>query len=151
MKDCNRFNAEKSFQNMSDSESKDGQICSEQMDDEVVRGRSPLEVLSPEVLGLILEFLPAKVLLNLSETSRKIHSECIGNGGIWKSLLKVNLVMDCFLVILASFVEMSENLTVFIFFVVICFYCRVVFFHVSSENDTKILSFYTKLVKNRKN
>ena len=51
--------------------------------------RNSLETLSPEVLGLILDWLPAKTLLNLSETCRTLHSECLGNGAIWKELFKV--------------------------------------------------------------
>ena len=76
---------------MSDFESNDGKSHREPTGRETVEERSALEVLSPEVLGLILEFLPAKTLLHLSETSRKLHSECIGNSAIWKGLLKVFL------------------------------------------------------------
>ena len=53
--------------------------------------RNSLETLSPEVLGLILDLLPAKTLLNLSETCRILHSECLDNGAIWKELFKVRM------------------------------------------------------------
>lgn len=69
----------------------------------LMRGRSIFEMLSPEVLCLILEFLPAKTLLNLSETSRKFNSECIGNDGVWKDLLKVRFVKRQLQLILYKF------------------------------------------------
>ena len=74
---------------MSSCGNEDETCTAEQLESKTVEKRSTLEALSPEVLGLILEFLPAKTLLHLSETSRKLHSECIGNSGIWKGLLKV--------------------------------------------------------------
>ena len=78
---------------MSSSENKEQRRHVDQSEGETMAGRSALEALSPEVLGLILEFLPAKTLLHLSETSRKLHSECIGNSGLWKGLLKVNALL----------------------------------------------------------
>eukprot|EP00795_Rhopilema_esculentum_P012963 gene12963-3726_t len=56
----------------------------------IAQRRGNLETLSPEVLGLILEWLPAKTLLNLSETCQKLHSECLGNGVLWRELLKAD-------------------------------------------------------------
>lgn len=75
---------------MSDCESRDGHEHADDIDAGLHKGCSTLEALSPEILGLMLDLLPAKTLLNLSETSRKLHSECIGNDGVWKSLLKVS-------------------------------------------------------------
>ena len=83
---------------MSDFEKHDAKGHREQTGREAVEERSALEVLSPEVLGLILEFLPAKTLLHLSETSRKLRSECIGNSALWKGLLKVNFIFFAFTV-----------------------------------------------------
>eukprot|EP00794_Sanderia_malayensis_P016606 gene16606-18292_t len=74
--------------------SMDNNICGEICTTESVSlQRITLATLSPEVLGLIFRFLSAKTLLNLSETSRRLHSECLGNGALWKELCKYLILL----------------------------------------------------------
>ena len=54
-------------------------------------GHDLLSSLSSEVLSIILAYLPAKSLLNLSETCRRLRDMCVNCDTFWKRLCKVQV------------------------------------------------------------
>lgn len=53
-------------------------------------GHDLLSTLSSEVLSIILAYLPAKSLLNLSETCHRLRNMCVNCDTLWKKLCKVS-------------------------------------------------------------
>lgn len=94
-----------------------------------------LTSLSAEVLYIILSYLPAKSLLNVSECNRRLRDLCQNCNSLWKHLSKVSWVFRLLSVSKLSFASVFSFFTRFVVNL-----CWASFYIENSNNRVYILS-----------